>query len=64
MVVNVGDTSRVDTPVATRVPPQLPEYHFIVEPIPPPPKAVRVVELPAQVGLAVALIDEGAVGTG
>ena len=48
MVFDVGLTV-TDEPVPTKVPPQLPEYHFQLAPVPRlPPLTVRVVLPPLQ----------------
>jgi len=51
-VVEAGETE-METPVPTNVPPQLPEYHCQLAPVPnEPPTAVSVTVCPGQVGLA------------
>ena len=57
-MVDAGETEN-GLPVPTKVPPQLPEYHRQVAPVPSePPETLRFVELPAQIGFtdAVALV--------
>lgn len=61
MVTEVGATVIVK-PVPTKVPPQLPLYHFHVAPVPKlPPVKESVVELPLQIVPKVALIKVAAV---
>ena len=56
-----GETE-IDTPLPTNTPPQLPEYHCQLAPLPKePPTTESVVELPAQIGFTVALILVGSV---
>jgi len=58
VVVAVGDTDRL-FPVPTRVPPQLPLYHFAIAPVPSvPPVYVSVEAPPGQIAdvLADALV--------
>ena len=56
----VGETV-TDDPVPTDVPPQLPEYHFQLAPVPrAPPETDSVVELPLQI-VVVPVILDGAV---
>ena len=61
MVVEEGDTV-IEAPVPAAVTPQPPVYQFHEAPDPnEPPDTVSVVELPGQIGLAVALIPVGVV---
>lgn len=56
----LGDTL-MEEPVPTKVPPQLPEYHFHDAPVPKePPETLNTVEPPPQTGLGLALAEEGA----
>lgn len=62
-MVDAGDTGKL-APVPTNVPPQLPEYHCQVAPVPStPPVMLMVVELPAHTGLGAADALPAAVDT-
>ena len=51
-------------PVPTLVPPQEPEYHFLIEPVPKnPPEPVRVTLVPEQTVVAFGLTKVGSVET-
>jgi hypothetical protein len=59
-VVTVGETVML-LPVPAGVPPQEPENHCAVAPVPAvPPDKVKVVDAPAQIVVAVAEIPVGA----
>jgi hypothetical protein len=52
----------IDGPVPTRVPPQLPVYHFQLAPVPSePPTSVSVELLPVQMVVGLAVAPVGAV---
>jgi len=58
--VELGDTE-MDEPEPTKVPAQLPLYHFQEAPVPSePPCFVRVDELPGQIEFGLALAPVGA----
>ena len=59
--MDAGETLILE-PVPTLLPPQLPVYHSQLAPVPKlPPLTDKVTVVPRQTGLALAVIDDGAV---